>query len=543
MFVCSLQHGFTNATFHANFITPKQLPAVVEDDPRRELTAVEAEVRKLTAKLTQLMSKTHVLKARINNSDSSILRLLPSEVIAEIFLFCIPPVTCGVNNHREPAAPDPDIDAFTPFKLGTICSAWRRIAWSSPRLWTSITLRLNNRNIKGQLELLGAWLARSGELPLSIRLDSEEENHWTPPASPATALEVVNKYAHRWHDLDLRIPTTCYAYLPRPEVPLPLLASLNLNPPGGQGERRHTVEMLQSVQLSSISLSSVYLISMKFNWDQITDLHLEAFYVDECLTTLCRTPNIVTCSLRNVIGGDDGHTLPSTPIVLEYLKTLNIDNEKNTSISLLLDSIQIPNATEINFAGRNLVHVPQICSLISRSPSLRTFSLLRMTIPGQHLLLQILESLKTVTNLRLDIPPVYPDRSGHSASLNDRVFEQCNPILALAEQKECLLPSLEVFEYHGPQSFTWPTILTTLESRRPSGLWDPNKEFVIRQGSVSDWRSFELFISKRDANVVTHTDSILTQLRGLSTNGLKMGLVIDVPIPEDETNTKPQRFI
>lgn len=437
---------------HASHTLSSSNTVVSPDDPRAELDIVQAEVARVSQTLKALMDKTHVLRARINDMYSPVIRHLPPEITAEIFQACIPVFDME------------DINSSTsiPLQLGSVCSSWRRIAWTAPTLWSSLTLQLNTSNIATQIILLEEWLSRTGDLPLSLRLCSEEEIHWSSSPTPGTAIEVIRKYASRWKDLDLRLPTSCYKFLPTSESCLPLLQSLNLNPPGGQGERRHKVDMSNSAKIQHLSLSCVYLISMKFQWVHVTQLRLEAFYVDECLEALRQSPQLEVCLLRNIIGGDDGHTLPEAPLILPTLRTLSIENEKDTHIALLLDTIAIPRTTHFSYSGRNLVHLSSLCALILRSAALETIAISQTAIGEDDSFDTLLRSMKGVKKFSFTTSSMH---SGHSP-LDDNLLRMCNPGL-VAPGEECLLPRLESLEYRGPQTFSWPVLLETLESRGP----------------------------------------------------------------------------
>lgn len=424
--------------------------APMVNDPRAELDIVQAEVARVSQTLKALMDRTHGLKARINDMYSPAIRLFPPEVTAEIFQACIPAFDME----------DTSSDTSIPLMLGSVCTSWRRIAWSAPTLWSSLTLRLSTSSISTQITLLDEWLSRSGDLPLSLRLFSDEEIHWVAPTNPGTAIEVIRKYASRWKDLDLRLPTSCYKFLPASDETLPLLRSLNLNPPGGQGERRHKVDMSNSAKIQHLSLSCVYLISMKFQWVHVTHLRLEAFYVDECLEALRQSPQLEVCSLHNIIGGDDGHVLPSPPLILPALHTLSIENEKDTHIALLLDTIAIPQATYFSYTGRTLVHTSSLCSLIARSAALESVAINQSTVGEDDSFNNLLRAMKGVKKLVFKVRMPHTGRS----PLDDDLLRLCNPTL-LAPGEECLLPRLEHLEYRGPQTFTWPMLIQTMESR------------------------------------------------------------------------------
>ncbi|KAF8202976.1 hypothetical protein BJ912DRAFT_896263 [Pholiota molesta] len=440
-----------NGTPHNETLSPADLVASC-NDPRAELDIVQAEVARVSQTLKTLIDKTHVLRARINEMYSPAIRLLPIEITAEIFQACI--ATFNMDDVM-------DTHEFVPLLLGSVCSSWRRIAWSSPNLWSSLTLRLNTSNIHTQIMLLDEWLSRSGDLPLSIRLFSEEEIHWASSTTPGTAIEVIKKYSSRWRDLDLRLPTSCYKYLPSSDEHLPLLHSLNLNPPGGQGERRHKVDMSNSAKIQHLSLSCVYLISVKFQWIHVTDLRLEAFYVDECLEALRQTPQLQSCSLRNIIGGDDGHALPDVPLVLPALLDLSIENEKDTHIALLLDTILMPVVARFSYSGRSLVHGNSLCALLARSPALETVAIDQTVVGNEDAFMDLLDSIENVKNFTFSTRSSSTDHS----PLDDAILRMCNPAL-VPHGKKCLLPRLEVLDYRGPQTFTWSVLLETLESRQ-----------------------------------------------------------------------------
>ncbi|KAF9481691.1 hypothetical protein BDN70DRAFT_854645 [Pholiota conissans] len=514
-----------NGISHPESLSDIELVAS-SDDPRAELDIVQAEVARVAQTLKALMDKTHVLRGRVNEMYSPAIRLLPVEITAEIFQACIPVFNM-----------DDAIDAkeFVPLLLGSVCSSWRRIAWSAPTLWSSLTLRLNTTHIHTQIVLLDEWLSRSGDLPLSIRLFSEEEIHWASATTPGTAIEVIKKYASRWRGLDLRLPTSCYKYLPSSDEHLPMLQSLNLNPPGGQGERRHKVDMSNSAKIQHLSLSCVYLISMKFQWVHVTDLRLEAFYVDECLEALRQSPQLQSCSLRNIIGGDDGHALPDAPLVLPALRNFSIENEKDTHIALLLDTIMMPSMTRFSYSGRSLVHCSALCALLARSPSLETFIFAQTVVSNDDAFMNLLGSLDTVKTFVFSTKSNSADHS----PLDDDILRMCNPAL-VPPGKKCLLPRLEVLEYFGPQTFAWPVLLETLDSRQPkaspssadasdaalcktptSEMEINNKEKVDSTHTsqaegckVFEWQSVRLNLTHRAADQ-TEPDFLLPSLQAL----------------------------
>ncbi|EJD35604.1 hypothetical protein AURDEDRAFT_130540 [Auricularia subglabra TFB-10046 SS5] len=106
--------------------------------------------------------------------------------------------------------------AKTPLALASVCSRWRCIALSSPRMWSYISLRLEERHpaeqqlaqLTAQLELAQLMLARSAACPLSVSI------FWFYVQPPDAAvlqlmgnvLAAVAQHASRWSDATLVFP-------------------------------------------------------------------------------------------------------------------------------------------------------------------------------------------------------------------------------------------------------------------------------------------------------------------------------------------------
>ena len=125
-------------------------------DPKDELA-------ELVAFLELLRLKRYVLKRKINQFHSPVVRQLPPDVTSTIFEFCLPDFT------DHPLTPYIKENLSLPLSLGAICSYWRDIAWSTPILWSTLVVcdpsKHNSHVVTG---LAREWLTRSGQLPLSI---------------------------------------------------------------------------------------------------------------------------------------------------------------------------------------------------------------------------------------------------------------------------------------------------------------------------------------------------------------------------------------
>lgn len=97
-------------------------------------------------------------------------RCLPSEILCEIFDHCI--TTQSWVNDDPLAQKDisPRLDK-TPLLLASVCRYWRGTMLVIPKLWSSISLNFQLQHLKTDVSLVGLWLARAKDWPLSINLE------------------------------------------------------------------------------------------------------------------------------------------------------------------------------------------------------------------------------------------------------------------------------------------------------------------------------------------------------------------------------------
>ncbi|RXW24269.1 hypothetical protein EST38_g1575 [Candolleomyces aberdarensis] len=113
-------------------------------------------------------------------TDSSPISRLPPELLAEIFLCCLP----------EGRFPAPCVTA-APLLPAHICKAWRSVALSTPELWSAI--HLHHRNPLQDVRIAHLWLAHSGNRPLSLSLSIDFDER------PQQAiLNLICRYSKRW---------------------------------------------------------------------------------------------------------------------------------------------------------------------------------------------------------------------------------------------------------------------------------------------------------------------------------------------------------
>ncbi|KAJ7057742.1 hypothetical protein C8F01DRAFT_944017, partial [Mycena amicta] len=162
-----------------------------------EIDNIDEQIRVLSARRAELCAHVDAHKALISLS-----RQLPRDILEQIFLPCLPDDKNAAIDTTE-----------APLVLGHICSAWRAISLTTPRLWASLHVPLTfvaaQRN---RTHILAEWLDRSSSHPLSLSIVGNREPGWGlpvefTPAYAASALDTLLKHSHRWEHLQLtRLP-------------------------------------------------------------------------------------------------------------------------------------------------------------------------------------------------------------------------------------------------------------------------------------------------------------------------------------------------
>ena len=451
------------------------------EDPYAELAIVEAEVVVVSQTLASLTERVQILKSRINELYSPFVRLLPPEIVSEIFTFCIPPFELPSDD-----SPIQTIGTSISLRLGAVCLSWRRTAWGTPNLWSTVTLHITSAiKLVSRVRLLDEWLSRSGYLPLSIRLSASEEVSWVGTNSE-DLMKVIANYSSRWRNIDVRIPSVCYQHLPPcdDEQSFPLLHSIILRPPGGQGDRVHRINIPTAPSLRHLSLSCLYLRSITFHWEVITHLDLESFYVDESLEMLRQATNLVHLNLRRILGGDDRHDLPEEPVVLPALERMIIVNDKGTDMPLFFDKINTPSLHTLDYTGEGLISIAsaELIGLITRSGCpLQELSIYKASI-REEALTSLIAIVPTLVKLTLVMPAV---PSMQHLPLTDKVLRLCDPEHARKNNVACQLPMLESLTYSGGNGFKWSTMARLLSSRLPVAVGEEGFKSSDQEGGKS----------------------------------------------------------
>ncbi|KAJ7796600.1 hypothetical protein B0H14DRAFT_3887487 [Mycena olivaceomarginata] len=310
-------------------------------EPTLRLKNLDNEIAELQKAIDKLVEERDGLEVYVDAHKALIspARRLPLDIIQEIFVACIPKHRNCVMSASE-----------APVLLGRICSSWRALSLTTPRLWASLHIveppreRYGSPNtvvdekVAQRLDTMKMWLGRSGQCPLSISLQSGP-NYESPPGTPTTShsrsgefLQELISFVGRWQHIHFRTPSSILeriAHLTPADVPM--LESVAFYPQQNQFPPRgldwENFGMLSGV---AVSLGLLHLpVELPF-------LHTLELDFGTIPSNLLHRLSLLQLREFTLHGRIDAHH-PIAPFfgVCTCLETLNIDSNSFTKTSLL----------------------------------------------------------------------------------------------------------------------------------------------------------------------------------------------------------------
>ncbi|KAJ7874464.1 hypothetical protein B0H13DRAFT_2057636, partial [Mycena leptocephala] len=178
----------------------------------------------------------------------------------------------------------PVLGLLSPNLLTRICRIWRQIALITPALWRAISLYYLDGDFEPHIYMLRSWLDRSGNCPLSIKMDDYGD---TPSHK---FLEAILPHRTRWEYVQLIIMQGDLLAI---DGPIPLVRSLDIRVYGG------------NTPVSSVALEAPRLLAK------------EPY---ECTYVLEHSVNLTYCEL--ILYGDYEATQADVGITLAHLEKL-----------------------------------------------------------------------------------------------------------------------------------------------------------------------------------------------------------------------------
>ncbi|KAF8214164.1 hypothetical protein K438DRAFT_1803003 [Mycena galopus ATCC 62051] len=200
-------------------------------DLRRRLADLDTQIAEHRRVISQLEEARTAIERELYAASFPVLTALPAEIIAEIFVHCLPPFA-NLGWYRSIH----QYENIAPIVLTSVCRTWRDIALTTPTLWSVLDIpfdiispRLAFKTASGE-DLIDRWLARAGEHALSFVFRAvagwgEDDVGPLPPRMH----DLIHCYSHRVRYLELYTTERQMRHLGLDSVEFPLLQSASLN--------------------------------------------------------------------------------------------------------------------------------------------------------------------------------------------------------------------------------------------------------------------------------------------------------------------------
>lgn len=303
------------------------------------------------------------LETKMDSTYSPIHHKLPPEVVCYIFQLCMPEPGLFSNDSDNNLS---STELPIPLILGAVCKTWKQIAWSTPHLWSIISVDANKVDLQEECCNVEESLRRSGQIPLSIRIIASDRDNFDYPWY-YRLIEIINQHSTRWRVLDLRIPGRHWCLFSGNSQTSSILQVLRLDDTSHDLDEKefHVCNATPSPAEVKINLRHVHFMSVDIKWDYVTRLELSGLQFDEWLNILQLANRLKYCRLKGLIEMEH-ISPPVNPYVHSSLQELVFDSRSDEDI--LLDEVNFPALR--HFAWKEafgILPISTISSLLRRS--------------------------------------------------------------------------------------------------------------------------------------------------------------------------------
>ena len=522
--------------------------------PFNELQEIDLEIQRLRELVETMKIKRQSIQKIIDDHNIilSPVRRLPLDILHEIFFHCLP-------THRNPIMKSSE----SPVLLTRICSSWRAIALSSPRIWSKIhiplpgdpsfssaygtapdeaSLRIRRQKIMDLLRLrcdvVRTWLSRSGTCPLSISIHhpgsySDSQNLKDNDIS-YEMFNILLSCADRWSDVDLSMPEEIYHQLQGDMKPTSFssLKSLTLSlyrqfHTSANNNPSPPFQILGAPGLCRITINAIQMtLHMTGNlvqpiWNQLTHITFASAITDTYLHFLLRRcPNLVFGNFMvspSHWPDDNEPIVDQEHILLPHLESLTInDSGAHHTMSIIFNAISAPGLIKLSYRwtspspyDNSAIPLPiPMIPLLSHS-TLISDLFLDGELSSQDVQ-ECLQRGERITHLVFGKPPpalpsghiFYPPPFDEDVVRPDRFDLK---LLSIGSSAVTLLPRLESLEAYHLSSLTDEDLLDLITSRLDA----------FRRDQTTPLKSVKIYFQRRIQKDITEEVSRLAKEAGV----------------------------
>ena len=356
-----------------------------------------------------------------------------------------------------------------PLLLGKICRKWRQIAWSTPSLWSRLSIYHQHVMSETHAELAIEWLNRSGMLPLVIEFSAFCDDDsctctWasmTPKCEQM--LEVLIQFSDRWHSLTLVLPPPSLEGLTL-SCSASILYHLSLD---GRWYDQSDFWIPNYVRTSLFSSCSPRIVRMSYlnvdlDWTSVVDLTLESVDVEDMLYVFRTAPNLFKCTLADVCHRRFVTMMEEGLITCPSVESLDISFADGNSPGLFFSAVALPALKHLSYRGHGVfLYMDDLILFLTQSCcTLKSLFVNQSEFEPDTSLINLAPFLSALTDLRISDERYYDGgrhRFYHLLADTNCLPVHLRPVPSLAPGLP-YLPCLETFIWEGPSPYAWETL-------------------------------------------------------------------------------------
>ncbi|KAK6996978.1 hypothetical protein R3P38DRAFT_3068993, partial [Favolaschia claudopus] len=338
--------------------------------------------------------------------------------------------------------------AEAPMLLGRVCSSWRTLSQSMPRLWCRLHIvepELNSAStqlVRKQkyaqwAEAAKDWLERSGPYPLSISLTGGDEGRHAMANSQSSGttaiLQVLIPFAHRWQDISVRASLAaleCLSSISEQDVPMLTRLHIQRVPSSPVSAQWPALQFLSGPHIAHFSLSGEHgnIPSLPMRWSQLRSLsigsHGRSVSNEAAVKVLSLCPRLEACELT--ICNRIPRPFIGTVLELPHLQSLTLHDQGPHSLynaGGLFSRLSLPGLLHLGVLGYAF-KLNGADPLLATSPCLQSLEM-NTDVFNKQTLIEILTALPpTVQRLKLTGGPALREAE---CAMDDGVLARLTP--------------------------------------------------------------------------------------------------------------------
>ena len=352
----------------SSFSTPTTKDISVMKDAIGNSQSYEESIAKL---LSRLKDVEKTLQARLNaerNYKSQLrgmlsnIRLLPPEVLSNIFLTCLPDEIDHYSKFN--------LNRKIPWSVSRVCQKWRYICLSTPQLWVHIpTIFLDTKYKSGFFELLRTTMELSLPHDIMLRIRHTQAN--------ADKIERFENILPRVHFLDVDVDPPMIRGLVQRKESFKRLKSAMIFFTSNSSEEPPTLDFLAPVTSLDLSCHSSWsgvtlLRSVDFHWPNLTTFHGNHLPATFLRRILFAAPLLRAVTMHDTKGPSvNSSTASPAPTCHVNLRHLSLTYEEPHSIPYdLLRHLRLPGLKTLHVTYQDISPEPFLSFLRETNGSL-----------------------------------------------------------------------------------------------------------------------------------------------------------------------------